>query len=166
MKRKGYELDTDLSDRETTVFYNPTSKKVIVGYRGTALGDFKTVGKDLRSDISIFLGKTRNDERFREATQKYDTIRSKYDGYKIDLTGHSLGGALAKHVNDRRQDVDQAVTFSRGSTPFHLQKNKDNQLDRTNAFDPVLWGALMENGKKSVNYTPIPPPGSHNLALL
>lgn len=166
MRAKGFELDHDLSDRETSVFYNPTSKKVIVGYRGTAIDDSKTRWKDLKSDFNILIGKTRNDQRFREANDKFKSVKDKYgDEYSYDVTGHSLGGALAKHVNDRN-GIDQSVTFSRGSSPFHLQQNKDNQIDVANAFDIVSTGALLEDGNKKVDFTPRSLLEAHNIQYL
>ena len=165
MRTKGYELDPELSDRETSVFYNPQTKHTIVGYRGTALDDSKTRWKDLKSDFNILIGKTRNDQRFREANEKYQAVKAKYGDHSIDVTGHSLGGALAKHVNDRN-DVNKSVTFSRGSSPFHLQGNKGNQVDVSNAFDPVALGARLENGEHKVDFTPRSLLGSHNLEYL
>ena len=166
MRARGYELDNDLSDRETSVFYHPDDKKVIIGYRGTALDDSKTRWKDLKSDFNILIGKTRNDQRFREANDKYKSVREKYgDDYSYNVTGHSLGGALAKHVNDRN-NIDQSVTFSRGSTPFHLQQNKSNQVDVANAFDLVATGALLEGGNKKVDFTPRSALSAHNIKFL
>ena len=168
MREKGFELDNDLSDRETSVFYNPSTKKVIVGYRGTAMDDSKTRWKDLKSDFNILIGKTRNDQRFREANEKYNAVREKYgDEYTYNVTGHSLGGALAKHVNDRHSnEIEKSVTFSRGSSPFHLGDSKGNQVDVANAFDPVAWGAMLEDGNKKVDFTPRSALSAHNLEFL
>jgi hypothetical protein len=167
MRTKGYELDPELSDRETSVFYNPTTKHTIVGYRGTALDDSKTRWKDLKSDFNILIGKTRNDQRFREANEKYNAVKAKYGDHSIDVTGHSLGGALAKHVNDRHaHEIGKSVTFSRGSSPFHLQKAQSNQIDVSNAFDPIALGARLEKGKHHVDVTPRSMLGAHTLEYL
>jgi hypothetical protein len=131
MRQQGFELDNDLSDRETSVFYNPTTKKVIVGYRGTALDDSKTRWKDLKSDFNILIGKTRNDQRFREANDKFNAVKHKYgDEYTYNVTGHSLGGALAKHVNDRHtNDIEHSVDFQQRQFPVSFARQQ-RQSDR------------------------------------
>jgi hypothetical protein len=167
MRTKGYELDPELSDRETSVFYNPTTKHTIVGYRGTDLGDSSTRMKDLKSDFNILIGKTRNDQRFREADEKYKAVKTKYGDHKIDVTGHSLGGALAKHVNDRHSnEIDKSVAFSRGSSPFHVQKKQSNQIDVSNMFDPISMGARLEGGQQIVDTAPRNALDAHSLSYL
>ena len=42
LKKQGYYIDSDLSGSEQAVFFNPITKKVIVGYRGTAVDDANT----------------------------------------------------------------------------------------------------------------------------
>ena len=61
----GYQLDEGLSTRETKVFFNPTTKKTVVAYRGTDLRDPKGFFKDLRSDFHIAVGKENQDPRKR-----------------------------------------------------------------------------------------------------
>lgn len=171
LKAQGYYIDSELSGREQSVFFNPHSKHVIMGYRGTALDDSKTRWKDLKSDFNILVGKTRNDQRFREADNVFKEVERKYqqkakNKFHIDVTGHSLGGALAKHVNDRHSNIEKDINFSRGSTPFKLQSTKDNQYDVSNVFDPISLGARMEGGHHSKKYAVRDPLGAHNLGFL
>jgi hypothetical protein len=171
LKSQGYYLDRELSAKEHSVFFNPQTKRVIVGYRGTALDDGSTRLKDLRSDVNILIGKTRNDQRFREADDVFRNVERKYrerakNKFDIDVTGHSLGGALAKHVNDRHSSIDKNINFSRGSTPFKLQSGKSNQYDVSNVFDPISLGARMEGGNQDKKYAVRDPLGAHNLGYL
>ena len=171
LKAQGYYLDSELSAKEHSVFFNPQTKRVIVGYRGTALDDTSTRMKDLKSDFNILIGKTRNDQRFRESDNVFKEVERKYqqkskNKFHIDVTGHSLGGAIAKHVNDRHSTIDKNINFSRGSTPFKLQSGKNNQYDVSNVFDPISLGARMEGGNQNKKYAVRDPLAAHNLGFL
>ena len=52
LHRTGYSLDPALSNEETKVFHNPTTRKVTVAYRGTALNK-PSRWKDLQSNLAI-----------------------------------------------------------------------------------------------------------------
>ena len=70
-------------------------------------------------------------------------------------------------MNDRHSnEIEKSVTFSRGSSPFHLGESKGNQVDVANAFDPVAWGAMLEDGNKNVDFTPRSALSAHNLEFL
>ena len=125
----------------------------------------------MKSDFNILIGKTRNNQRFREADNLFKRVEQKYqekakNKFHIHVTGHSLGGALAKHVNDRHSNIDKNINFSRGSTPFKLQKGKENQYDVSNVFDPISMGARMEGGYQAKQYTVRDPLSAHNLEYL
>ena len=156
---EGYKLDENLSTRETKVFYNPTTKKAVVAYRGTDLRDPKRILKDLKSDFNILTGREKKDKRFQEALAEFQGIHNHYknQGYTIDTTGHSLGGALATHVNRANQDkVDENLSFSRGSgilEPF--RKRPKNTYDYSHKKDLISLGARLskdEEGGQERNF--------------
>lgn len=172
MEHSGYRLDNTLTNPESSVFYNPQNNHVIVGYRGTKLGNMK----DITSDFNVAIGKERRDRRFMEALDHFQQVKDKYDPayHNIDVTGHSLGGSLAKHVNAYNQDsIISDINFNRGSTPltvWHGKKfhNPANQVDVSNFFDPISLGARMEDGdqKQVVDYTPRNAIAAHDLQNL
>lgn len=176
LSNQGYTRDDELTNRETSVFYNPENNHVIVGYRGTALGDGSTRMKDLTSDFNIAIGKEGRDRRFRESLDHFQKVKDKYDPmyHSIDVTGHSLGGALAKHVNMYNQDsILHDINFNRGSTPLTVWNGKkfnnpNNMVDISNFFDPISMGARMEDGgqKQIVDYTPLPTAAAHDISSL
>ena len=49
----GFLLDEQLSDRQHKVFYNPTTTKAVVSYRGTDMKDRLGILGDVRSDSHI-----------------------------------------------------------------------------------------------------------------
>ena len=147
LNNTGYMLDEQLSDREHKVFYNPASKKVVVSYRGTDMRDPKRIWKDLKSDFNIMLGREKKDKRFQEANQQFHKVADKYkkQGYTVDTTGHSLGGALATHVNrSNPNQVKENLSFSRGAgfaEPFRIRPS--NTWDYSHKRDIVSLGARL-----------------------
>lgn len=172
LEQQGYTRDDELTTPETSVFYNPDNNHVIVGYRGTKVNN----PKDLISDFNIAIGKERRDQRFRESLDHFGLVKDKYDPslHTIDVTGHSLGGALAKHVNLYNQDsVMRDINFNRGSTPLTVWggkkfNNPRNMVDVSNYFDPISLGARLEDGDQMrvTDYTPLPTSAAHDLQNL
>ena len=93
-----YELDPDLTTKNSAVILGPGSD-VVISYRGTNLHDIS----DIVADIGITIGLNHlpagfRPSRFKEADQTYNAVAQKYPGYKIVTTGHSLGAAQSLQV--------------------------------------------------------------------
>jgi hypothetical protein len=115
----GYVLDTDLSLDRVKVFVNYVYRSVTVAFRGTYTKSLGSIKDDLRSDIAIAFGLESSNKRFHDSNKLFHVVKDKYPGYKIDVTGHSLGGQITKYMTDRNLDVvDTNYIFSRGSGVF------------------------------------------------
>jgi hypothetical protein len=99
-------LDKKLSDDENSVYVENGGRNIIWAQRGTARG------KDIPDGIDIFrgMGMTGYDKLFTsemygnvgsrkdKAEKLLAKIKDKYKNKKLHITGHSLGGALTKHI--------------------------------------------------------------------
>ncbi len=110
----GFRYDPTLSDNRVATYFNPTTKKAYVSYRGTAeLGD--AVGywpNVIKGDLSYT-------ERMKQAIDYHDRVKKKY-GVNARVTGHSLGGSIAQVVA-RERGADGAG-FNQGATLFGTDK--------------------------------------------
>jgi hypothetical protein len=163
--RLGYQFDPSLSSDETKVFVNPDTQKVVVAYRGTQLKDSKSRWKDLKSDAALAFGLEKYDKRFQESNKHFKKVKEKYPDYKLDLTGHSLGGQISKYVTDNNlEDVNSNITFSRGTgllEPFRRKSEKTTDVSNIN--DIISMGARLQGGNQSIEYANKGPLESHNL---
>lgn len=144
LRKHGFRLDSDLSDKETKVFVNDTTHKVVVSYRGTK------ASKDIVSDLAIATGTESLNPRFKGALKKFDQVHTKYGKeYSYDTTGHSLGGQLATYVNRHRpHQVDENLSYSRGSGVGELFRQRPhNTYDYSNSKDIVSLGARLNSDK-------------------
>jgi hypothetical protein len=116
----GWDVDTELSTYNATVFKNKSNGKAVIAYRGTNPLNLE----DLAVDLDIAFG-LRKHKRFQEAEDLYKTVCQKY--HNAQVTGHSLGGALALYVNDL-YGVPTTV-FNPGSSPFFEKKYDEDAGD-------------------------------------
>ena len=134
---KGYKLDTDLSDVENTVLYNPTSKHMIYGARGSVSA------KDwLIDDAAIASGNKKLFEslpRYKSTKEKLKQAQEKYPEYTHDATGHSLAGTL----------VTTAGTDLR--VPFHAYSTGSSPSGWSNSVWERVKGVFKPSKKKWLN---------------
>lgn len=144
LAKHGFKLDHELSDKETKVFVNNVTKKIVLSYRGTK------ASKDIVSDIAIATGTESLNPRFKGALKKFDKVHQKYGSeYTYDTTGHSLGGQLATYVNRHRpHQVDENLSYSRGSGVGELFRQRPyNTYDYSNSKDIISLGARLNSDK-------------------
>ena len=104
---------------------------------------FKT---DNESTISFKLS-------LKQSQDHFDKVAGHYKGYKLNTTGHSLGGSIAEHIKTNNEGrVYDSITYSRGAGPADLLKKKSNEVyDVCNRWDPISMFARLGNkitGKK------------------
>lgn len=129
----GYKLNEDLSNPEVAVYVNDSEKKVIVAFRGSV--NFK----DLMTDLKLAVGGIKSTERYADTVNLVRKIRDMYEGYKIEYTGHSLGGTLAIEMN-LLNPTSKSVVFNAGHTPL-----RNKATDRNDITYYTTKGDLVSN---------------------
>tara|TARA_R100000951_G_scaffold8584_2_gene7808 strand:+ start:50 stop:871 length:822 start_codon:yes stop_codon:yes gene_type:complete len=131
----GYELDDEQSTLNHIVIKRP-DESAILAYRGTD----PTNPNDLFADAIILGGAHRDaidlrDTRFNLAEQYYLDAKVKYTN--VDLTGHSLGGAMADVIGTKYNE--RSTVFNPGASPLEfLNKNypqSTSKVYKTNTLD-------------------------------
>jgi hypothetical protein len=151
-KMIGWIQDTDLSNVDVSVLYNPTTKEVVIGISGTRFDDKKNRFRDLRSDVGIALGVSRLGKRNSEVKKVVLATKKKYAGYDITIAGHSLGAKLAQNIS--KQTGIPAVTYNMGSSPIDAVGNKISKLfGRDNKESKVIH--YTTNSVKNKTIDPI-----------
>lgn len=146
-KLAGHTLDRSLSDFEKKVWVNNETGNLILGHRGTELKDKKHRVKDLLSDVALTFGAERLDPRFRSAERHLKAVENKYQGKKITTTGHSLAGQVSTYLAKKSNNVDKAVTFNKGFTPFS-DRGSNKSINYYTQGDVISnAGALFSKGK-------------------
>ena len=119
----GYQLDTELSNRDRKVYHK--DGKAVVAYRGTNLSGSKDRFRDLAADGLIALGLTNASKRFKGANDTADKALQKYGKENVSLTGHSLGGSQALHVAKKHKDLNlETHAYNPGISPVDVVRSK------------------------------------------
>ncbi len=113
----GYLIDRELSTPNAHVYKSSADSHAVIAYRGTNPKN----ADDLAADAHIAAG-SRAHQRFREAEDIAQRAMKKYQ--KVIVTGHSLGGTQALHVNN---------VFGLDARVFNPGAGKGDSVTRDNA---------------------------------
>jgi hypothetical protein len=148
----GYTYKKGLSNANLSTYIDKPDKKIIVSVRGTVPSNFR----DLVSDIGIVSSdKTFNTTRLSNHKRMIDQILDKYPGYKLILTGHSLGGYLVEQLAETYPTA-QGIVFNPGTSlsTTNLSNPQNNVIGYRTRGDPVSAGysSIPMKTLRSKNY--------------
>lgn len=155
----GYHKDYDLSTKNTSVFYNPSTRDVSISFSGTRpLNDpsyrnvlESLIGSDATTDAMITFGHGKKTLRFMESMKTTERTYEKYHkrGYHIHLTGHSLGGRMGADVSSefKKKGIDLPAEVY---NPYFTQNDATTQDNYTNVTAHVNEGDPISNTAVSV----------------
>ena len=113
---ENHNLVPEFSDRDALTIKRPNNE-YILAVRGTRVTNIS----DLISDEQILVGANVN--RFDKIEKVYLRLREQNPNSKITVTGHSLGGYVAKHLADKYEFKDKKldmVGFDVATSPIHI----------------------------------------------
>jgi hypothetical protein len=125
----GYALDKSLSGTRAQVYYNPSTKHLVVNHRGTQ------GVHDVMTDIGLMFGH-KNGKRFEHGKKITDEALRKYDTDNVTVSGHSLGSEIARQASkNNKHDV---VVVNPAVAPLDMfNRQKDNEYVVRSTLDPM-----------------------------
>jgi hypothetical protein len=143
LKRFGYILDKELTNREHLVAFNPFDQKLLYVSNGT---DFSNVS-DVSNDIRGLLNVQKSGERYKSEKNALLKAKEKYDEKKTVLASHSLGSQYTNTISSRNDDVYQYNPFLMPNTnPRDNIQNIRTEGDIVSLFAPKENTINLKNG--------------------
>ena len=134
-KNQGFVYDSDLSNHNEQVYYNPSQKKLLYTVAGTHnLRDWGT-------DAWLAAGKLKDTNRYKEAKNILEKAKKRYNPKDTTIAGHSLGGTISQYI---AAPTDKVFTLDKGAT--FGQKTRSNENAYRTAGDVV--SLLNANSKR------------------
>lgn len=100
--------------------------RIVIVFRGTEFPKKNDVKNDFNMGIHNIPEQTSDALLFTKQIKK--VMKTKYPNYKLDLTGHSLGGSLAQYTHVLTKGINETVTFNPYGTYNTLKEYlKNNQ---------------------------------------
>jgi hypothetical protein len=134
-KNEGFVYDSDLSNHNEQVYYNPTQKKLLYTVAGTHnLRDWGT-------DSWLAFGNLKGTDRYKEAKNVLEKAKKRYNPKETTVAGHSLGGSVSQYI---ASPTDKVFTLDKGAT--FGQKTRGNETAYRTSGD--LVSALNANSTR------------------
>ena len=133
----GWELDKSNSKVDSKVFVK--NNIVVIAFRGTVNL------KDVKDDVSILTSREYKNTRWQKARKLVKKMNEKYKGFKIFVTGHSLGSNISEFAT--RHIGNETVGFSRGNLKIGQKIKNENYKDIYNKYDPISGLVSTHKGK-------------------
>ena len=148
----GYTYNKGLSNANLSTYIDQPDKKIVVSIRGTVPSNFR----DLVSDIGIISAdKSFNATRLSNHKKMIDEVVKKYPGYKLVLSGHSLGAFLVEQLAETYPEA-QGIVFNPGTSlsETNLSNPQSNVIGYRTRGDPVSAGysSIPMKTLRSKNY--------------
>lgn len=145
MNKYGYKIDSQLSNDNQQVYYNPDKKKLLMNVTGTHKS------QDYITDARLALGGLKNTQRFKEADTTLQKAKDKYKENKVVLTGHSLGGSIVNYI---KKPDDELYALNSGVTIGQKSRNPNSNAHNYRIAGDVVSGL----GANQKHMTTIPSP--------
>lgn len=161
-----YEYQSQYSNRYTATYINHNTRDIIIGNRGTKLtstrdlvDDARIIQTDITGDDSIS-----KSSRVKELNNLIGRLKQSYPGYKINTTGHSLGGRVSKEVARKNPDISHTGFNTGGFDPLGnlRDRKRDNIQEITTGNDPISIGTRLFN-PNTIVYNPKKKVFSHGI---
>lgn len=129
MDSRGYHYYSTPEGLQAAVYQNTETKDLVIAYRGTEASSIENFLEDASADIALSVNKMNPQfiqaEKFCEAA--VDIYCDKKEDEKpitthVSLTGHSLGGALAQLVAEKK--IISAYTFNAPGMKYFIEHTK------------------------------------------
>jgi len=136
-----------LSSGETSVYVDPRTATAVITLRGS-----NKIG-DVGTDALLAVGQLSNTARYKRTVKEVQRAHDALKGYKISVTGHSLGGSLANEITARNPHV-RGVGFNSGyALPGVSQTRGSGTRDYAeylNSNDIISSGSFFRKQQKTM----------------
>lgn len=120
---------------------NDKQKEVVFGLRGTPLSNLVDLSPDDEGVLNIAEGNFTTCDRAKKALKTLRAIEAQFPGYKITITGHSLGGttALILLAQDAHNDIIETES-DRQETKKYTSLNFESSITAVYVYNPYRGG--------------------------
>ena len=148
-KNQGYVYDSDLSNINNAVWFNPSDKKLLMSVKGTNMTSLRDIG----TDLFLAGGHLKDTNRYKESKTILDKAKQRYKPSETTFGSHSLGGSISQYIaskNDKVYTLDKGATIGqktrRNETAYRTEGDYVSLLNANSKRMKTLKNPYIQTG--------------------
>jgi len=118
-----YNLDSDLTNKYGSVYYDQDKNHAVLTHKGTSGDTFLDSAKDWSNNAMYAVGLYKYTDRYKQGKKLQDATHNKYGAQNVSTLGHSQGSLLARQHGQNSKEIITLNPAYKGEKPLHNEYN-------------------------------------------
>ena len=118
-----YNLDSDLTNKYGSVYYDPDKNHAVLTHKGTSGDTFLDSAKDWGNNAMYAVGLYKYTDRYKQGKKLQTATEKKYGSQNVSTLGHSQGSLLAREHGQNSKEIINLNAAYKGEKPLKNEYN-------------------------------------------
>jgi len=118
-----YNLDSELTNKYGSVYYDPDKNHAVLTHKGTSGDTFLENAKDWSNNAMYAMGLYKYTDRYKQGKKLQTETENKYGAHNVSTLGHSQGNVLARELGQNSKEIIGLNPAYKGEKPLHNEYN-------------------------------------------
>lgn len=118
-----YNLDSDLTNKYGSVYYDPDKNHAVLTHKGTHGDTFLETAKDWTNNAMYAVGLYKYTDRYKQGKKLQDATEKKYGANNVSTLGHSQGSTLSRELGQNSKEIINLNAAYKGEKPLKNEYN-------------------------------------------
>jgi len=118
-----YNLDSDLTNKYGSVYYDPDKNHAVLTHKGTHGDTFLETAKDWTNNAMYAVGLYKYTDRYKQGKKLQDATEKKYGANNVSTLGHSQGSHLSRELGQNSKEIINLNAAYKGEKPLKNEYN-------------------------------------------
>jgi hypothetical protein len=118
-----YNLDSELTNKYGSVYYDPDKQHAVLTHKGTSGDTYLETAKDWGNNAMYAVGLYKYTDRYKQGKKLQDATEKKYGANNVSTLGHSQGSTLSRELGQNSKEIINLNPAYKGEKPLKNEYN-------------------------------------------